>query len=52
MTSWYGLALPAGTPAPIVKKMSEALAKALARPDVAEQIRKAGAIPKTSTRKS
>ena len=49
MTSWYGLALPAGTPAPIVKKMSEALAKALARPDVAEQIRKAGAIPKTST---
>ena len=49
VTSWYGLALPAGTPAPIVKKMSEALAKALARPDVADQIRKAGAIPKTST---
>ena len=49
VTSWYGLALPAGTPAPIVKKMSDALAKALARPEIAEQIRKAGAIPKTST---
>jgi tripartite-type tricarboxylate transporter receptor subunit TctC len=49
VTSWYGLALPAGTPAPIVKKMSDALAKALARPEIAEAIRKAGAIPKTST---
>ena len=49
VTSWYGLALPAGTPAPVVKKMVEATRQALARDSVAEQIRKAGALPKSST---
>jgi tripartite-type tricarboxylate transporter receptor subunit TctC len=49
VTSWYGLAMTGGTPEPIVKKMREALAQALARPEIAAQIRTAGAIPKTST---
>jgi tripartite-type tricarboxylate transporter receptor subunit TctC len=49
VTSWYGLALPAGTPQPIVKKMTEALRQALARESVAQQIRTAGALPKSST---
>jgi len=49
VTSWYGLALPAGTPAPIVKKLAEATRQALARETVAQQIRTAGALPKSST---
>src|SRR5262245_33006578 len=49
VTSWYGLALPAGTPQPIVGKMTDALRRALARESVAQQIRTAGALPKSST---
>ncbi len=49
VTSWYGLALPAGTPQPIVRKMTDALRQALARENVAQQIRTAGALPKSST---
>jgi tripartite-type tricarboxylate transporter receptor subunit TctC len=49
VTSWYGLALPAGSPAPIVKKMTEAMRQVLARDAISQQIRTAGAIPKTST---
>jgi tripartite-type tricarboxylate transporter receptor subunit TctC len=49
VTSWYGLALPAGTPAPIVGRMTDALRQALAREAIAQQIRTAGALPKSST---
>ena len=49
VTSWYGLALTAGTPAPIVDKMTKALRQALDRPVVRDQITKVGAIPKSST---
>jgi tripartite-type tricarboxylate transporter receptor subunit TctC len=49
VTSWYGLALPAGVPAPIHKRVSEATRDALARENVAQQIRTAGALPKAST---
>jgi tripartite-type tricarboxylate transporter receptor subunit TctC len=49
VTSWYGLALPAGTPAPVVKKMTDAMRLVLGRDAVGEQIRKAGALPKSST---
>jgi tripartite-type tricarboxylate transporter receptor subunit TctC len=49
VTSWYGLALPAGTPGPVVEKMTAALHQALARESVGQQIRTAGALPKSST---
>jgi tripartite-type tricarboxylate transporter receptor subunit TctC len=49
VTSWYGLAMTAGTPAPIVKKMTDAMRQVLARDTISQQIRTAGAIPKTST---
>ena len=49
VTSWYGLALPAGSPAPIVKKMTDAMRQVLARDSISQQIRTAGAIPKSST---
>jgi tripartite-type tricarboxylate transporter receptor subunit TctC len=49
VTSWYGLALPAGTPAPIVETFNAALTKALASDKVRDQILKVGALPKSST---
>jgi tripartite-type tricarboxylate transporter receptor subunit TctC len=49
VTSWYGLALPAGTPAPIIGKMTDGLRQALARESIGQQIRTAGALPKSST---
>ena len=49
VTSWYGLALPAGTPAPIVEKITKAMQQALEREKVREQIIQVGALPKSST---
>jgi tripartite-type tricarboxylate transporter receptor subunit TctC len=49
VTSWYGLALPAGTPAPVVKKMTDAMRLVLGREAIGQQIRTAGALPKSST---
>ena len=49
VTSWYGLAMTAGTPAPIVKKMADAMRQVLARDTISQQIRTAGALPKSST---
>ena len=37
-TFWFGLYVPAGTPAPVVKRLHEAAAKGLAKPDVKEKI--------------
>lgn len=34
MTSWSGIMVPAGTPAPIVKRIADELGKALAHPEV------------------
>jgi len=49
VTSWYGLALPAETPSPIVEKMSRATAQVLERQTVRDQIVKVGALPRSST---
>jgi tripartite-type tricarboxylate transporter receptor subunit TctC len=49
VTSWYGLALPAGTPEPAVTAFSAALTKALAGDKVREGILKVGALPVSST---
>src|SRR5215475_8761011 len=49
VTSWYGLALAAGTPEPIVEKFTRATREALERDKVKEQIVKVGALPKSST---
>ena len=34
LTAWYGIWAPAGTPAPVVKKLHEIFAKAMTNPDV------------------
>jgi tripartite-type tricarboxylate transporter receptor subunit TctC len=37
-TFWFGLYVPAGTPAPIVQRLHEATVKSLAKPEVKEKI--------------
>jgi tripartite-type tricarboxylate transporter receptor subunit TctC len=41
---WVGLLAPAGTPAPVVSKLSEEMRKSLARPETKERMRQLGAI--------
>lgn len=46
---WYALMAPAGTPQPIVTKLSAELDKILHRPEVVERLRQLGAQPVGST---
>jgi tripartite-type tricarboxylate transporter receptor subunit TctC len=46
VTQWYGLAAPAGTPAPVLKLLADHLARALADPEVRQTIRKDAAVEK------
>ena len=43
--SWYGVLAPAGTPAPVVAKLSKAIDQALKSPDVLDKLDKGGAKP-------
>lgn len=43
VTSWYGLFAPVGTPAPIVAKVHDAVAKVLATPAMRERLKGLGA---------
>jgi tripartite-type tricarboxylate transporter receptor subunit TctC len=49
VTSWYGLAFPAGTPAPIVTRVNTVMRDALAGEIVRTQIFKVGALVRSST---
>lgn len=49
VTGWTGIMAPAGTPAPVVKRMHDEIVKILALPDVRETLVKAGAEPVGST---
>ncbi|WP_124080762.1 Bug family tripartite tricarboxylate transporter substrate binding protein [Pigmentiphaga humi] len=49
VTTWYGLAFPAGTPAPIVEKMNQAVRKALAQDAVRKQAMAAACLPEASS---
>ena len=49
VTSWYGLAFPAGTPQPIIDKMNKALREVLGRQDIQAQLLKVGATARSST---
>jgi tripartite-type tricarboxylate transporter receptor subunit TctC len=46
LTVWFGLGSPAGTPAPVVARFNEALAKVLALPDVRERLGRLGFAPR------
>lgn len=43
--SWFGLVVPAGTPAPIVKQLQHAAVKAVHLPDVQKHLKALGAAP-------
>ena len=45
ISSWQGILVPAGTPKEIVKKISTAMNKVLASPDVAEKFAQFSAVP-------
>jgi tripartite-type tricarboxylate transporter receptor subunit TctC len=49
VTSWYGFALPAGTPKPVVDKFTSAVHQVLAKDEVKQAIAKTGIVVKTST---
>ncbi len=49
VSSWYGLALPAGTPKPIVDKLTKEVHAVLAKDEVKAAIAKTGIVVKTST---
>ena len=49
VVGWYGLVYPAGTPQAIVDKTYAALKEVLARPEVKEQLARAGAVAHLST---
>ena len=48
VTPWFGVVVPAGTPQPIVERISKALESALATPDVREKLDIAGCEPKSA----
>ena len=48
VTPWFGVVVPAGTPEPIVDRISKALEAALATPDVREKLDIAGCEPKSA----
>jgi tripartite-type tricarboxylate transporter receptor subunit TctC len=47
--SWFAIMAPAGTPAPIIKKISEDIASILKTPEMQARWQTLGAIPITST---
>src|SRR4030088_920229 len=47
--SWFGVLAPAGTPQPILKKVSEDIARVLEMPDVREKLLAQGSIPAPTT---
>jgi tripartite-type tricarboxylate transporter receptor subunit TctC len=47
--SWFGVMAPAGTPKPIVNKVSQDIAKVLAMPDVKEKLEVQGSFPAPTT---
>lgn len=50
--SWFGLAAPAGTPAPVLDKLNEAVRQALADPATIEAIERQGATPSPMSRQA
>jgi tripartite-type tricarboxylate transporter receptor subunit TctC len=48
VTPWFGVVVPAGTPQPVVDRISEALEKALAAADVRQRLDTAGCEPRSA----
>jgi len=50
--TWFGFFTPAGTPAPVVARLNAEINKALALPEVAQQMAVEGAVPTPTTPKA
>jgi tripartite-type tricarboxylate transporter receptor subunit TctC len=48
VTPWFGVVVPAGTPQPVVERISKALEAALATADVQQKLDVAGCEPKSA----
>jgi len=48
-TSWVGIVAPAGTPQPVVDKISGAFAKAMKNPDIIKRLTDLGATAETNS---
>ena len=48
-SSWFGLLAPAGTPADVVNRLQQEVAKSFGKPDVKEKLQSQGAIPGGNT---
>lgn len=49
MDTWFGLFLPAATPATIVRKLADETAKVVRAPDMAQRLVNVGIVPRAST---
>lgn len=49
VTEWYGVFAPTGTPAAVVDRASQAIAKVTAMKDIGEAFAKVGVVPKANT---
>lgn len=49
VTEWFGMFMPAGVPAPLVARASQAIGKALMLPEVVEAFAKSGMVPTPTT---
>jgi tripartite-type tricarboxylate transporter receptor subunit TctC len=47
--NWYGLLAPARTPAPVIARLHDAVAAALAEPDTREKLIRSGAMPASTS---
>ncbi len=47
--NWYGVAAPAKTPAPIIAKLNDLIARAMKTPELAERLRRDGSEPVSTT---
>ena len=47
--SWFGMLAPAGTPRPILRKVSQDIANVLGQSDVRDKMQRQGALPVTNT---
>lgn len=48
-SAWYGVMAPAGTPAEIINRLNEAIAKIINTPEMKELLNKGGLEPHTNT---
>ena len=48
-SSWFGLLAPAGTPADVVNRLQQEVAKSFSKPDIKEKLQSQGAIPGGNT---